>query len=87
MLILNIERYDYTICGWDYGSELKQLIGMPIDYCIPEIERLIAEALLADARIVDVTDFRFESEKRSITVTFTVHTEYGETEIEQEINV
>jgi hypothetical protein len=86
-LILDIERYDHTIYDWDYGSELKQLFGMSTDYCVPEIERLITEALTADERIEAVDNFEFEISKRSILVKFTVHTEYGDAEMEQEINV
>ncbi len=46
-LILNVERYEWLIYSWNYGVELKQLFGKPADFCIPEIERCIREALLS----------------------------------------
>ena len=39
--ILNTERYQYIIFSWDYGVELKDLFGKPIDYVMPEVERRI----------------------------------------------
>ncbi|MDR1292285.1 MAG: DUF2634 domain-containing protein [Clostridiales Family XIII bacterium] len=86
-LILSIERYDYTIYSWDYGSEIKHLYGMPIDYCIPELERVVTEGLLRDDRIKAVGGFGFGSDKRSITITFTAHTIFGDIELEHEANV
>ena len=49
--ILNTERYQYIIFSWDYGVELKDLFGKPIDYVMPEVERRITEALVQDDRI------------------------------------
>jgi phage baseplate assembly protein W len=86
-LILNTERYDYQIYSWDYGSEIKGLYGMPMDYCIAELERLIPEALKRDDRIDDVTDFEFAADGSSLTVAFTVHTLIGEMQMETEFNV
>jgi hypothetical protein len=87
ILMLEIERYDHSMFSWDYGSELKQLIGMPMDYCIPEVERLISEVLLEDDRIEAVDQFVFEPDKRRLKVSFTVHSAYGDTEMETEIDV
>jgi hypothetical protein len=86
-LILSIERYDYTIYSWNFGTEIKHLYGMPIDYCIPELERIISEGLLRDDRIKAVDGFSFESDKRAITVIFTTRTMFGDIETEQEVNV
>ena len=49
-LILNTERYEWLIHSWDYGVELHNLIGKDVEYCIPEIERRVREALLQDDR-------------------------------------
>ena len=50
-LILNTERYAWLIHSWNYGVELHSLIGQDPDFCIPEIERCVREALLQDDRI------------------------------------
>ena len=85
--ILNSERYQYIIYSWDYGIELLDLYGEPITYVCPELERRIKEALVQDDRIDDVTDFKFDLiEKRTIKVTFTVHTIYGGTQVEKVVN-
>lgn len=86
-LILNTERYEWLIHSWDYGVELKELIGKDVDYCIPEIERRVTEALLQDDRITAVQDFEFTEQKNSVLATFTVVSIYGETETEMEVEI
>ncbi len=86
--ILNTERYQYLIYSWNYGVELADLFGMPVDYCCAEIERRVTEALEADDRIESVEDFEFEFPKpRVVAVTFTANTIFGQTEIETEVNI
>ena len=65
-LILTTERYQWLIFSWDYGVELQNLIGKDPEYCIPEIERRIREALLQDDRITAVENFEFELNKRKV---------------------
>ena len=84
-LILNTERYDHLIYSWDYGVELKELIGEPKEYAYPEIKRCITEALLQDDRITAVDDFEFESSLKSVHVKFTVYTIYGDMEVETDV--
>ena len=84
-LILSTERYDYLIYSWNYGVELKELIGRPRDFVLPEIKRRITEALLQDDRITAVGGFEFETGKRRVHVTFTAHTVFGDTEVETEV--
>ncbi len=85
--ILNTERYAWLIHSWNYGVELHSLIGQDPDFCIPEIERCVREALLQDDRITAVDDFSFEKHKKSIAATFTVHTIYGDIESETEVTI
>ena len=77
--ILNTERYMYLIYSWNYGIELKDLFGQPTMFVCPEIERRVKEALLQDDRITEVDEFEFDTTKRGVvSVTFTVHTFFGE---------
>lgn len=85
--ILNTERYDYLIYSWEYGVELKDLIGQPMSYVIPEVERRITEALTQDERISSVTDFEFEKKGKQLHVAFVVTTIFGTVESEVNVNV
>ena len=85
--ILNTERYQHIIYSWDYGIELLDLYGEPITYVCPELERRIKEALIQDDRIDNVDGFEFDLiDKKTIKVTFIVHTIYGETQEEKVVN-
>lgn len=86
-LILSTERYDFLIYSWNYGVELKNLIGQPRDYAFSEIKRVITEALTQDDRINAVDGFDFSVEKKTVLVSFVVHSIYGETTLEVEVNV
>ena len=55
--ILNTERFEYLMYSWDYGIELKNLIGEPTSYVLIELERVIKEALVQDDRIEEVVEF------------------------------
>ena len=86
-LILTTERYQWLIFSWDYGVELQNLIGKDPEYCIPEIERRIREALLQDGRITAVENFQFELNKRKVLTTFTVISIYGEFTTTLEVDI
>ena len=75
-LTLFTDRYKWLIHDWDYGHELTSLFGMPRTYVIPEIERLVKEALIQDDRIDDVFNFHFEqgNDRVSLFVSFDVKT-------------
>ena len=66
--IIRTERYKYIIYSWNYGIELEDLFGMPVEYCIVELERRISEALLQDNRITAVNGFEFDTESERGTV-------------------
>lgn len=85
-LILSIERYDYLIHSWNFGVELRDLFGLPVAYCLPEIKRRVTEALLQDDRITAVDSFAFDLPKRGVVHTsFTVTTVFGTLEVEKEV--
>lgn len=85
--ILNTERYEYPIYSWDYGIELKDLIGQPMPYVIPELERRIKDALEVDDRIDSVDEFDFDIDRHNVTCRFTVHTIFGDLEEEMGVEV
>lgn len=81
--ILQTERYDHPeVYSDNYGVELKELIGMPLAFVVPEIERRITEALLWDERIEKVSNFSFSLEKNKVLVSFTAYTKFGTVDID-----
>ena len=86
--ILNTERYEYIVYSWNYGIELNDLYGKPVDYVCCELVDRITEALVQDDRINTVTDFDFTFPKKGeILVTFKVHTIYGDIEAERQVTI
>lgn len=86
--ILNTERYQYPVYSWDYGIELDDLFGEPADYVCAELERRVREALTADDRIDSVDNFKFDvSKKKTVGVSFTVHTIYGSFDESKAVNI
>lgn len=86
-LILNVERYAYPIYSRNYGSELTDLIGKPKDYAMSELKRRITEALLQDDRITDLSDWEFETGRKSVRASFVVHTIYGDVDASKEVDI
>ena len=89
MKIIGTERYAHEIYSWDYGIELSDLIGKPMNYAMSEVKLRIEDALIADDRIEAVEDFQVtRTGKNMLHVTFTVITAEGdmiegiETEVE-----
>ncbi len=85
--ILNTERFEHLIYSWNYGVEFKELIGENETYVIPELERVIKEALLQDDRITDVNNFEFEKNKKSIIATFNVVSTLGDIAFNKVVNI
>ena len=85
--ILRTERYQYAIYDWNYGMELEELYGKNVTYVIPELKKRIEDALLADDRVIAVTDFFFTQKKGSVSAEFMVHTIFGEVTAERTVDI
>ena len=88
--IIRTERYKYIIYSWNYGIELEDLFGMPVEYCIVELERRVSEALLQDNRITAVHTFEFDTESERGTVLikkFIAETVFGKIQIDNGLAV
>lgn len=83
---LRIERYKYRAFGWDYGSEVFDLYGKTygFDYIESEVKRMITDCVCAHPNISDCDNFVFENNGSVVRVTFSIVTDFGETEIEFE---
>ena len=86
-IILNTERYNYLIYSWDFGVELKKLIGMEKFQATAQLEQAIKDALLQDSRILNVENFSFAFERKTVTATFTVKTIFGDIESEKVVKI
>lgn len=86
-LALNVERYNHEIYSWSYGAELFDLFGMPASYVCAALPCRIREALLADDRITEVTDFSFTRKRGTVTAEFTVKTLYGDIRAAKEVRL
>ena len=85
--ILNTERFEHLIYSWNYGIELKHLIGENSSFVIPELERVISEALLQDDRVSEVKNFEYQIEGNKLSVSFTVITTVGEIESKKVVSI
>jgi len=88
MKILSTERYAYVIYSSQYGVELDRLIGQDYDFIVSDLERTITEALTADDRVIDITDFQINKIGiDKMEVSFTVNTFDGSVDIETEVAI
>lgn len=85
--ILNTERYEYRIYSWNYGVELKDLIGMPIWMVLPMIQIRITEAVMQDDRTQTVDSFEFDTSKKGVvSVTFRCVCNWGAITVNKDVN-
>lgn len=84
-LAINTPRYKYTIFTWNYGNESEDLIGSRYSHEVTESEaqRMIEECLLVCPYITEVNDFECTFRGSTLTINFSVITDYGE--FEQEV--
>ena len=85
--ILNTERYEHIMYSWNYGIELRDLFGEPINYVISELQRRVTEALVQDDRIKSVDGFNYNIDRKTVHLNFTVHTIFGDVQSEKVVNV
>ena len=84
--ILQTERAAYLIYSLAYGSELERYIGKDFEYVSSDIQRAIEDALLADERILGISDFNVEQMLHDgLSITFKAKTVYGEINVESEV--
>lgn len=85
LLCLSTERFEYPIYSWNYGVELKEIIGKDLEFAKIELQRTITEALLQDDRITGVENFQFEKQENTLKIIFEVITILGRTEVEMNV--
>lgn len=80
-------RYRYEIFSDDYGSELETLIGHVYsqDYVSCEAKRMVTECLTVHPNINGITNFSSVLDGDTLKVTFTLVTDYGDTDMDVEV--
>ena len=82
---LQIARYRYFICSWEYGNEIEDLYGKgySAEHLESEISRMIEECLLENEYIekvvVENTEYKVGKLKARVTVTTIYEEEISET--------
>lgn len=85
--MLSTEPNQFIIYNQDYGVGLVDLIGQPMGFVMAELQLRITNALLKDDRIYSVYDFEFNQNGRSLDVSFTVSSDFGDTTFETEVTL
>ena len=86
-IILLTERYRWQIYQPTSGMQWDGLIGQDTGYVAAELQRRLQDALLADDRVTGLKDYSYKTDGRSMSVTFTVTTVYGEIETGTEVMI
>lgn len=86
-IALSIDRYHYTQYSWEYGSELRELIGKHYDeaYIMTEAKRMVEEAVMQNEKITGIRDFKCSMKCSTLTMSFTAETIYGEIEVSENV--
>lgn len=84
---LKTERFRYRIYSWNFGSEIDSLIGQSYTPNLTKAEciRYIEECLLINPYIKSVSEVEVSFSEGRLTVTGTLETIYGTTELEVRI--
>ena len=77
-IMLSVPRFQHEIYSSNYGHDLQDLIGKPLDYVLGDVRRMIREALLIDERIIDIDDFTINKNGENLQVKFKVTSIYGD---------
>ena len=86
-LALKTGRYERLIFTWNYGEELKKLIGQSKEIAKAEIPRLTRECLLNDDRIQSLENFEFLDIDEGLEVFFDAVTVQGVIPIRSEVQL
>lgn len=77
-IMLSVPRFQHEIFSRNYGHDLQDLIGKPLDYVLGDVRRMIREALLIDERIIDIDDFTIKKVGENLQVKFKIMSIYGD---------
>ncbi|MCM1364713.1 MAG: DUF2634 domain-containing protein [Faecalibacterium sp.] len=84
---LQVARYRYRAFSWNYGSETDDMIGKSYgrDYTESEVKRMISECVCCHPNIDSCDNFTVNFEDSLISVSFSIVTDFGDTDFEIEL--
>ena len=85
-ILFHVERYRYPIYAPSSGIQLEDLLGQDRAYAMAQLPNRIRDALLQDDRILGISDLTCTGEGDTVGVSLTVHTIYGDTRTQLELN-
>ena len=77
-IMLSVPRFQHEVFSRNFGHDLQDLIGKPLDYVLGDVRRMIREALMIDERIIEVDDFVIDKVDENLQVKFKVTSIYGD---------
>lgn len=80
---LSTMRNAYDIYSDRYGIPMNDLIGQAAPLIFVSIANSLTETLLEDDRITGVSGFIFDTDKKTVTVSFTVSSVFGNMNFEE----
>ena len=84
-IALNVERFRWQIYNTNFGAELSELVGDDEAYIEAELPRMVEDALSPDNRVVSVDNYTFSRSGDALSVSFSVHTVFGDLKEEVEL--
>ena len=86
-LAMQIDRYKFYTYSWDYGNELKNLIGKNYskEYINSEIERMIKDCVEENPYVNGIQNLEIEKIENTISISFEILTDYGVEEVKIDV--
>ena len=85
---LQTQRARYSAFSWNYGVDIESYIGKVLNTKQKiDITKEIEECLMQNKHITNATDFNFTIDKRKVTISFKIITEYGEEKVNVQADV
>lgn len=83
---LSTPRYCVPWLSSNYGHDLNDLLGKPMEYAKMEVERMLQETFASDDRVYEVELVNLEQvDKASLLAVLTVHTMFGDITNDMEV--
>ena len=84
---MDTQRFRYGIYSWDYGADFEQYIGQSVtqEFLDTDAHDEVEETLLINPYITGIDDFEIEMDGEHLHIAFTVHTIYGDTEVDANV--
>lgn len=84
---MQIDRYKFYTYSWDYGNELKNLIGKNYskEYINSEIERMIKDCVEENPYVNGIQNLKIEKIENTISISFEILTDYGVEEVKIDV--